>query len=49
MSDVSEKRTLPTGMYVCPDCGNTVRVYVRLTAAPECNRHSGGSKKMEVK
>ena len=49
MSEVAVKKTLPKGVYVCPDCGNRVHVLVRLVCAPECTLHNDGPKRMEAK
>jgi predicted nucleic acid-binding Zn ribbon protein len=49
MADVKVHKLMPKGVYVCPECGNRVQVFVGLLSAPECNRHTGGPKRMEAK
>jgi hypothetical protein len=47
MSDA--KTEYPRGKYVCPECKSVAQIFVAMTCAPECTRHTSGPKKMEAK
>ena len=32
----------PKGKYACPKCDNVVEVFVRMTQAPACCKHTSG-------
>jgi len=38
----------PSGNYVCPQCGNHIQVFVKMTHEPSCLQHSAGAVKMEL-
>lgn len=39
-----------SGVWCCPRCGNTVEIYVKMTAPPSCRNHKGdGVTIMELK
>ena len=43
----TEVKMFPKGRYGCPKCDNVVEVFVRMTQAPACCKHSLGQVAME--